>query len=83
MADSGFRAVRWQPLADGRIVRVDPAGGVDTVADTGGRPLGRRPTGGDGERMAGATAAFGRKMTFFFSERTVAPVAAAVMTRTR
>jgi sugar lactone lactonase YvrE len=27
-------------LADGRIVRVDPAGGVETIVNTGGRPLG-------------------------------------------
>ena len=27
-------------LSDGRIVRVDPGGGVETVANTGGRPLG-------------------------------------------
>jgi sugar lactone lactonase YvrE len=27
-------------LGDGRIVRVDPAGGVETLANTGGRPLG-------------------------------------------
>jgi sugar lactone lactonase YvrE len=27
-------------LADGRIVRVDPAGGVQTIVNTGGRPLG-------------------------------------------
>jgi sugar lactone lactonase YvrE len=35
-------------LADGRIVRVDPAGGVETLANTGGRPLGLEFSPGPG-----------------------------------
>jgi sugar lactone lactonase YvrE len=34
-------------LADGRIVRVDPAGGVETLVNTGGRPLGLELAGED------------------------------------
>jgi sugar lactone lactonase YvrE len=34
-------------LADGRIVRLDPAGGAETVANTGGRPLGLELDGPD------------------------------------
>lgn len=34
-------------LADGRIVRVDPGGSVETVANTGGRPLGLELDGDD------------------------------------
>jgi sugar lactone lactonase YvrE len=34
-------------LADGRIVRVGPAGDTEVIADTGGRPLGLEPYGDD------------------------------------
>jgi sugar lactone lactonase YvrE len=34
-------------LADGSIVRVDPAGGVETIVNTGGRPLGLELDGED------------------------------------
>lgn len=34
-------------LADGKIVRVTPGGGTETIADTGGRPLGMELAGED------------------------------------
>jgi sugar lactone lactonase YvrE len=34
-------------LADGRIVRVQPGGDIEIIADTGGRPLGLEPYGDD------------------------------------
>ena len=34
----------WTGLADGRIVRIDPDGGLRVAGDTGGRPLGLAPS---------------------------------------